>query len=232
MKVNLDTDAENIFNTWELYRKIVSFNNMFHREIYTDVASVLQTARHHFALLDLGCGDAANLAPVLGSVPIGRYCGVDLSATALGFAEQNLNGLACPVILQLGDLLQSLYETDLRYDVIFTSFALHHLRYEQKADFFKAAYGHLEANGFLLMIDTVRDEQEDLAEYLQAYCAWLRGDWQGIDDQEKEIACQHIVENDFPETLSTVQTFSQQAGFANYHEISSYKWHKVLRFDR
>jgi len=231
MKENLDNEAENIFDTWELYRKIVSFNNMFHREIYADVAEVLRTC-HDFALLDLGCGDAVNLAPVLTSVPIGRYCGVDLSATALDFAEQNLNGLSCPVTLQLGDLLQSLHETDLRYDVIFTSFALHHLNFGQKADFFKTAYDHLNAGGFLLMIDTVREEHEDLTAYLKAYCAWLRGDWQGIDNQEKEIACQHIVDNDFPETLSTLQAFAQQAGFAACHAIGSYKWHKVLRFVR
>ncbi|MDD2723357.1 MAG: hypothetical protein PHH59_04935 [Methylovulum sp.] len=106
MKENLDKEAENIFDTWELYRKIVSFNNMFHREIYADVANVLQTARQDFTLLDLGCGDAANLAPVL-----------------------------------------------------------------------------------------------------------------------------MIVDNDFPETLSTLQTFAQQAGFAACHAIGSYKWHKVLRFD-
>jgi cyclopropane fatty-acyl-phospholipid synthase-like methyltransferase len=232
MKATNNKEADNIFDTWEIYRKIVAANNMFHDEIYADVANILATAPHGFSLLDLGCGDAANLTPVLVQLPIGHYAGVDLSATALAFAAQNLKTLACPVNFYCGDLLQELNAQTACYDVIFTSFALHHLSFGQKAEFFKAAYAHLNPFGFLLLIDTVRDGHEDLPGYLNAYCDWLQTTWQGIDEQEKGIACEHIAENDFPETLTVLQVFSQQANFSACHLISRYKWHHVLRFQR
>ncbi len=226
-----ETEAENIFDTWDIYQKIVSANNMFHLEIYADVAAILQTLEGGFSVLDLGCGDAVNLASVLMPLPVGHYCGVDLSKTALALADQNLKGLACPIEWRCGDLLQELHTLDKKYDVIFTSFALHHLNYAEKCEFFQAAHAHLNAGGFLLMIDVVREEHEDLPGYLAAYCGWLRDDWQGIDGREKAIACQHIMENDFPETLLTLQAFSVQAGFTACRTISRYQWHNVLRFD-
>lgn len=222
---------ENIFDTWGLYRKVVNSNHMFHKEIYADIAETLQPSPRNFTLLDLGSGDAAHLAPVLAQLPIGSYCGVDLSLTALGFAEQNLSMLACPVELQHGDLLQVLKGKKGRYDVVFTSFALHHLDARQKADFFKAAHAHLNTGGFLLMVDTVREEHEDLPGYLEAYCTWVHK-WQGIDNEEQGLVCRHILDNDFPETFSTLKVFSQQAGFASCQAISRYKWHSVLRFGR
>jgi cyclopropane fatty-acyl-phospholipid synthase-like methyltransferase len=104
------------------------------------------------------------------------------------------------------------------------------LTYAQKAEFFKAAYAHLNDGGILLLIDTFREEHQDLPSYLAAYCHWLRTDWQGIDPEEKEIACQHILENDFPETLADFAAFSQQAGFSAFQSVSRYQWHHVLRF--
>ncbi len=225
-----DTDADNIFNTWHLYQKIVSFNNMFHREIYADVAQVLSKVGSGFSLLDLGCGDASNLVPVIARLPITHYCGVDLSQTALDLAKTNLNALSCVTSFHNTDLLQAVQDLEEQYDVIFTSFALHHLSLPQKEMFFKAAYSRIKSSGFLLMIDVVREEQQDLASYLNAYCTWLRKDWQGIDAQEKAIACQHIMENDFPETLSTLEKLTQQSGFVTCRPVSRYKWHRILMF--
>ena len=52
-----------------------------------------------FSFLDLGCGDAATLAPLLASMAVQRYKGVDLSESALALAAENLTGLSCPVKL-------------------------------------------------------------------------------------------------------------------------------------
>lgn len=230
MKTPHPTAPDNIFDTWEVYRKIVSNNNMFHSEIYADVAAQLHTQSQPFSLLDLGCGDAANLAPVLANVPVSHYCGVDLSATALALAKANLGGLAGSVELRCGDLLQELYAQDHGVDVVFSSFALHHLSFAKKAEFFRQTHRRLKTGGFLLLVDTFRAAHEDRDAYLQAYCGWLRGTWRGIDDAEKDLACRHIIENDFPETLADLQTFAGQAGFSASQTISSYQWHQVLRF--
>lgn len=222
--------ADSFFDTWAIYRQIVSHNNMFHREIYADVARVLAEAADGFKILDLGCGDAANLAPVLAGLPMAYYHGVDLSQTALGLAETHLRSLACPVRLQAADLLKVLDGRIGQFDVIFSSFALHHLSTPDKADFFRAARRHLADNGQLLLIDTCRAADENLSAYLAAYCTWLRDDWQGINDAEKAQACAHIIDNDLPETVFTLQTLAAEAGFAACQMISHYRWHHVLQF--
>jgi len=223
-------DAEDFFDTWAIYRKIVAGNNMFHREIYADVAEVLNGLGCGFSLLDLGCGDAACLAPVLADVPVTSYQGVDLSETALNLAAENLAALSCPVELQRADLLQALHQTQRQYDVVFSSFAVHHLPLAQKAEFFQAAHSRLNENGMLLLIDTVREESEALPIYLDAYCQWIHKDWVGIEPEEKEIACRHIIDNDFPESLSTLQDISRQAGFEHCRQVNRYRWHRVLCF--
>jgi cyclopropane fatty-acyl-phospholipid synthase-like methyltransferase len=224
------TTADTIFDTWEIYQKIVSANNMFHQEIYADVAKVLATIPTAFSILDLGCGDAANLAPVLAKLPVKHYGGVDLSAKALALASTNLSALPCPIRFQQADLLHAVENLTVDYDVIFSSFAVHHLPLPQKTAFFKAARQHLVINGLLLIVDVVRDDGQNLADYLQAYCNWVYGDWHGINNDEKAIACQHITENDLPETLSTLQALGQQAGFSTCQTISQYRWHRVLLF--
>ena len=222
--------AEDFFDTWNIYRKIVANNNMFHKEIYADVQQVLTALGNDFSVLDLGCGDAACLAPVLAGQAVSHYHGVDLSQTALGLAAANLAALSCPVSFQQADLLQALLDTEQRYQVIFSSFALHHLPLAQKGEFFQAVYPRLAEGGLLLLIDTCRDADESLSTYLASYCDWLCNDWVGINDEEKTIACRHITENDLPEELATLTALARSAGFTQCLEVSQYRWHRVLSF--
>ena len=101
--------TEFFVDTWEVYRKLVAANYMFHRELYNEVEKRLTPADGQpFSLLDLGCGDAATLAPVLRRLPVSRYLGVDLSPVALELAAANLRGLSGAVTFQLGNILDTL----------------------------------------------------------------------------------------------------------------------------
>jgi cyclopropane fatty-acyl-phospholipid synthase-like methyltransferase len=230
MKADIKISAAEIFDTWMIYQKVVAHNNMFHREIYTDIAAVLGCKTGGFSLLDLGCGDAANLAPVLAKLPITDYAGVDLSDTALALARQNLANLTCTVALQNDDFLHALQYSDKNYDVIFSSFALHHLSLEQKERWFQAAYNHLKQGGLLLLIDIMRKENQTLSEYLAMYCQGVHDHWQGLEAVEKDIACQHITDNDLPETVDTLKTLARQAGFSACQSVSNYASHHILYF--
>lgn len=68
---------------------------MFHREIAADLQQLLRArfGGKPFSFFDLGCGDAATLAPVLAGLALRRYKGVDLSQTALALAAKNLAAL-------------------------------------------------------------------------------------------------------------------------------------------
>jgi hypothetical protein len=57
------------FDVWHTYRKVVAVNYMYHMEIKAHIEQMLhaQFVGRPFSFLDLGCGDAAILAPLLES---------------------------------------------------------------------------------------------------------------------------------------------------------------------
>jgi ubiquinone/menaquinone biosynthesis C-methylase UbiE len=67
--------------TWSVYDQIAEHNYMSHREIYAKVAELLKLRKDHnqYRLLDLGCGNARFLAPVLMQSQPAHYRGVDMS---------------------------------------------------------------------------------------------------------------------------------------------------------
>jgi SAM-dependent methyltransferase len=134
------SDANNFFDEWSIYDQVLDRNYMYHDEIFRDVKRVLadRYETRPFVLLDLGCGSARHLARALQGRSVSRYVGYDLSDVALAHARRNLTGLGCPVDLRRGDLLDGLRTGVEKFDVIFTSFALHHLATAQKATFFQS----------------------------------------------------------------------------------------------
>ena len=220
------------FDVWHTYRKVVAANYMHHMEIKTHIEQILhaQFVGRPFSFLDLGCGDAATLAPVLASMVVQRYKGVDLSETALALAAENLKGLSCPVKLVCRDILAAVAADSGLYDVVYTSFALHHLSTEQKAEFFHRVAQRLAEDGLLLLTDIVREEDESLPVYLRRYCDWLRSDWGALNAEEKASACDHIVNNDRPETFSELRAQAQAAGLEDAVAVARYGWHRVLCF--
>jgi SAM-dependent methyltransferase len=222
------------FDSWHIYQKVVAANHMFHREIAQDLASVLAArfGSQPFSFLDLGCGDAASLAPILKGLPLQRYKGVDLSETALALARKNLAGLSCPVEFAHSDISAALSAETGSYDVIHSSFALHHLRTQEKAQFFRQAAPRLKEGGLLLLVDVMREEDEGLEIYLQRYCAWLRNSWTALDANEKDYVCSHLVSSDRPETASALQALAMAAGLEQASQAARYNWHRVFCFTR
>ena len=227
-----ETSATAFFDTWQTYRKVVAANYMYHIEIQADIERLLraQFAARQFSFLDLGCGDAATLAPLLAGMTVQRYKGVDLSETALALAAENLKFLSCPVELAHCDILAALEAETGHYDVVYTSFALHHLSTDQKAAFFRLVAQRLAKDGVLVLTDVVREDDESLPVYLRHYCDWLRRDWEGLDADEIAAICDHIENNDRPETLAELQSLAQAAGLTDATVVARYGWHRVLRF--
>jgi SAM-dependent methyltransferase len=140
------------FDVWDTYQKVVSGDYMFHSEIGAQVSRLLHARfdGQSFSPLDLGCGDAATLAPLLEGLTVRRYRGVDLSEAALALAAENLKSLPGTVELTREQILAALAE-EVLYDVIYSSFVLHHLPTAQKAEFFNLAAQRLETSGLLLL---------------------------------------------------------------------------------
>lgn len=224
----------NFFDEWSIYDQVLDHNYMHHDEIYRDVERVLADGyeKRRFAILDLGCGSARHLARALKDRSVSRYVGYDLSDVALAHAARNLTGLSCPFELRQGDLLQGVSGGGEKFDVIFTSFALHHLAAAEKATFFQSAYRQLSEDGMLLLIDTARDDGERREIYLDRYCAWLRSRCEALSPEGLDLLCAHIRSNDFPETAGELEAMGTRAGFSRPVEINSFRWHHTWCFNK
>lgn len=229
-----DNSATAFFDTWQTYRKVVSANYMYHLEIKADIERMLRArfAGKPFSFLDLGCGDAATTAPLLKAMAVSCYKGVDLSEAALDLAGQNLKALTCPVELVHQDILSALAADTKTYDVIYSSFALHHLSHEDKGRFFKLVAQRLAPKGVFILTDVVRQADESLPVYLDHYCDWIRQDWHDLNASESAAICTHVTENDRAETFADLKAMGQAAGLTDVAGVSGYRWHRVMRFQR
>ncbi len=200
---------------------------MYHDDIFGDVRRFLadRYGNTPFNILDLGCGSAHHLAKALENRSVSSYLGYDLSDAALEQARSNLNVLRCPVDLRRGDLLDGVKRCGGSFDIVFSSFALHHLSSAGKAEFFTAAHQRLNRNGMLLFIDTMRQDGEDRSTYLDRYCAWLGSRCKSLSSDALELLFAHIRANDFPESGKELEEMATHAGFALKVEISGYQWH-------
>lgn len=225
--------AVSFFETWDTYQKVVASNCMYHREIGATLHEALRSRfdQKPFSLLDLGCGDAATLVPLLKGLRLTRYKGVDLAQAALLLAAENLESLNCPVQLDRADILEALTENE-TYDVIQASFVLHHLPLEQKTEFFRRVAQRLNPRGMLLLTDVVREEDESLDTYLGRYCSWLRTEWPALDTKEKDMITDHIMHNDLPEPFSMLDREAQAAGLTPGVPLARYLWHWLICFNR
>ncbi|MBM3577098.1 MAG: class I SAM-dependent methyltransferase [Alphaproteobacteria bacterium] len=222
-----------IFDLWDTYKKVVVKDFMFHAALSEEVERALR-ARFQggdFSLLDLGCGDAYVFAPILRRIPPASYKGVDLSDTALGLAAENLQSLPCPVQLAHSDILSAL-SGGATYDVIHSSFVLHHLATEDKAEFFRRASRALAPGGFLLLVDTMRQEDETRGDYLKHYFDWIEKDWAGLSRAEKDAIFEHISTSDYPEPLSLLEQQARAAGLKRLPGDVPHRWHHLMRFER
>jgi SAM-dependent methyltransferase len=186
--------ASAFVDSWQTYQKVVAANHMFHREIATHLSQLLKArfGARPISFLDLGCGDAATLAPGLVPRPLRLYRGIDLSETALALARKNLAALSCPVELAHSDIVAALSSETRVYDVIYSGFAVHHLPLENKAEVFRQAARCLEEGGVVLLVDVVREEGESLGLYHSRYCGWLRKTFTALDASELNLVCDHI----------------------------------------
>lgn len=206
---------------------------MFHREIYAEISDLFELRKDHgqYRMLDLGCGNARYLAPVLLRYPPGHYLGVDLSEDALGEAGDYLAGLP-DVELKHGDLLEAIQSTPDQWDVIFSGYALHHLTADEKAAFFQAAARCLCADGWLLMVDVVREDGESREDYLKKYLNFMRECWTRVPQEQLDEACDHVASHDYPETLAALNAMARAAGLGNSQVIGRHGQHYTVVFTK
>ncbi len=211
-------EATRWFNQWHVYRSIVDRDWMCHRGIFTAIKQwVLLRHPGPFTLLDLGCGDASFINRTFADTALWAYTGIDASQTAIAKARAELANARFQVRLVEADLLAFLRGhaggDREAFDVMLTSFAVHHLPTPEKGEFFRQAVPRLAPGGTLLYGDIFRRAGETREQYLDAYVSMMRNEWQGLAPEDLTSTCEHVTQRDFPERVETVREMAREAGF-------------------
>lgn len=228
----MNADPVYIFRkTWGTYQKVISNNLMFHSEIMKAVREIFETRPGALNVLDLGCGDAAHVGRILKPVQVAEYWGCDLSPYALDVARKNLEPFGGNVKLLCRDMVAVLKEAPAdHFDVVYSSYAVHHLSVEQKQTFFMESSRALREEGYVILVDVMRDEGQSRPDYIDSYSEAVATQWDALTSVERGQLQEHIRNCDFPETPTILQSLAHQAGLKRCRRIEKRTWHEAWCF--
>lgn len=205
---------------WQTYRSVIENDWMEHRGVTATCASVLQAwvaqhpERHGLArLLDLGCGDMAQMAPVFRALPLGTFVGVDLTEQVLPMARAALGEVPFAADFHHSDVQRFVEAECETFDLVHASFVLHHLSDEEKAHFLSTLRERIQPDGAFLWIDVFCEPGESRPDYLARYVARIRGGWDAIAADAREAVVTHITTYDFPADRSAIIDVAAQMGW-------------------
>jgi predicted TPR repeat methyltransferase len=169
----------------------------------------------NLAMVDLGCGDLALLAPLLRQLPLSSYLGLDLSPQVLPLARQALEPVAYSCQFQQQDLINwaETHQGDPPVQLLHSSYALHHLRDQAKGDFLRQARQKISGDGLFLWADVFRQPGESLASYLLRYSQRINSSWQVIETSRRDAVIHHITNFDLPADREQIVAIASTCGW-------------------
>ncbi len=228
-------DPTQIFiRNWEIYQKIIQVNYMKHKELgqhVQDSLTIFATGRP-IHVLDMGCGDAQQIANQLQSFDIISYTGYDLSEQAIAFAKKNTEKLNTQVSFHRGKMEELIKQDSKTYNILYSSFAIHHLTDQLKKDFISDCFMRLENEGLFILIDIKRQPGQTTAEYKKSYSNWILNEWSALNNDEKTAIIDHLNTCDIPVETTTYITYGIEAGFNFIKEVDIDPRHTLLLFSK
>ena len=207
-----------LFNkNWQLYKKVIDANYMHHDLFHSLIGEALRrmSNRGPMRFLDLGCGDASQLMDLLQELDVDTYVGYDLSNTALALATENLSFMAGKTRFVEGRMEELLSAEESSYDIIHTSFAVHHLDDDMKAAMIRMASERLAPGGLFIYVDVFRKDVIVRDEYINRYCDHMDKHWPLLSVDEKQSIRDHVTQFDFPSTVDFILAHATSSGLEN-----------------
>ena len=207
---------------WASYRAIVEHDLMEHRSVADATGQAIEgwlAARAADApapvMVDLGCGDLALIGPLLRSLPLGSYTGLDLAGVVLPLAQQALGEVPYPSHWVEGDLLAWATETaGAPVDILHSAFAIHHLDQPQKETFLAAARQCINPSGIFVWTDVFREPGEARDAYVERYTRRIRTGWQPLSAEQQDHVIHHLSSFDIPADRAEIQAAAEAAGWS------------------
>jgi SAM-dependent methyltransferase len=225
--------VEIFLKSWRVYQDIIKHNYMFHREISRAVSDALEEFKPNqkLSIMDLGCGDASMILPMLNPSRVNNYVGCDLSQPALDIAHEALETKKIPHQLICDDMLRVASEKkESSYDLVFSSYALHHLNALQKAQIVEDITRVLVPGGWFVIVDVFREPAEDRAQYMRSYMGKVKETWASLSSDAQTLVINHATEHDFPEHLTFYQSLCNAKGLNSGKTLTEHTWHKACLY--
>lgn len=204
---------------WQVYRKMVDNNYLFHREAYAALhRHLVVEATEPFRFLDIACGDASATIGALRGTRIAHYHGIDLSKTALDLARETLATLPCPVTIEVRDFVEALRDQPPAADIVWIGLSLHHFLAPQKLELMRHIRSIVGDRGMFLIYENASPGEETREAWMDRWDLQLPH-WHAYTPQEWDTIAEHVHANDFPETAATWHALGTAAGFSRVREI-------------
>lgn len=215
MSSETTNQASQYFNeNWKRYRNSIECNTLYHREMFAALNEFIQkNIKHPFSFVDVGCGDSTATAAVLSDKPVSQYIGIDAAKDVLKIAAQTLAPMNCEKEFIAENMNTAIKQLKSPVDIIFTSYAVHHLSPQEKIDFLLDCKKQLKANGFFLMVDVIREDNQTRDAWLDALKARIQLTQKNITADELAFRMQHPSANDYPEKMTTFKKIAQEQGW-------------------
>lgn len=216
-----DNSASAYFNVnWESYQSSVKNNTLYHREMLAALDEFLSAhfKDRPFSFVDVGCGDSSSVASVLVNKPLTKYVGIDAAKEVLKLASNTLTDFSCEKEFIADNMKTAILNLSSPVDIIFTSYAVHHLSSKEKISFIYHCQQKLKPKGFLLMIDGVLEPNQTRDEWLKALEARIK-EVNPLTEEEVLNRMQHPRADDFPEEVNTFASIASQQSWKNFEVL-------------
>ncbi|MCP9903519.1 class I SAM-dependent methyltransferase [Cyanobium sp. BA5m-10] len=211
-------------NQWSTYKTIVQHDFMHHRALVGAVEQVLKhyfdgaPAGHRPHFVDLGCGDADPLAAVLRDLPLGSLLGLDQASSVLPLAAKALGEVPYPCDWIQAELLEwataATPQTN-PVDILYSSFAIHHLDGESQEAFLAGVRKKINPKGIFLWADIFREPSESVDDFRLRYTQRMTDHWGGVlQPQQLAHACFHVSHYDLPSDRAAIGTTARNQGWS------------------
>jgi ubiquinone/menaquinone biosynthesis C-methylase UbiE len=229
-----ESDPITLFRSnWATYQKLLEHNYMFHHELVRASQQLIQSIDRPLSLVDLGCGDASLSQTLFKNNQISHYIACDLSQPALQLAKVNLAPWSSQLELNCLDMLEQLGQIpDHSLDLVFSSYAIHHLTDQSKLALFKECFRVLKHSGSFVLIDVMRNDGQNRNDYLNNYLSMVEKDWVAINPIERARITEHVRANDFPLSPSEYQSLAHEAGFHKEALLDAHGFHQARAYQR
>ncbi len=212
------TRVKETFDAWAMYQAVVDADYMHHAEIVGALAAWAQQLEP-LRIIDLGCGDSWLATRAFKDVNVASYRGVDVSEAST-LAQANIAIWSGRAEVTAGNLADFLHDApDGSANLILGSYSIHHFSTEAKIEIINDCHRVLSPSGTFIWIDAVRRDDESRDDYINRLTGIMHSDWTALTLDQRDKACTHVRESDFPETASWMLKHVATAGFGSPKSI-------------